>query len=114
VSAMATFIGGEFARVSLAGVLRNSGSVVFRYLPMFYKRAFRFLGSAPDAEDGVQHALRFRLRALRAVQRVSAAFNLVNDNRHQRRADSIAAPAVATSRLTKSKETRPHVFGTVP
>jgi RNA polymerase sigma-70 factor (ECF subfamily) len=31
--------------------------VVSRYLPMFYKRAFRFLGNMPDAEDAVQDAL---------------------------------------------------------
>jgi RNA polymerase sigma-70 factor (ECF subfamily) len=28
-----------------------------RNLPMFYKRAFRFLGNGPDAEDAVQDAL---------------------------------------------------------
>jgi RNA polymerase sigma-70 factor (ECF subfamily) len=32
-------------------------SVVFRCLPMFYKRAFRCLGNAADAEDAVQDAL---------------------------------------------------------
>jgi len=32
-------------------------SVVSRYLPMFYKRAFQFLGNATDAEDAVQDAL---------------------------------------------------------
>jgi len=32
-------------------------SVVSRYLPIFYKRAFRFLGNMPDAEDAVQDAL---------------------------------------------------------
>jgi RNA polymerase sigma-70 factor (ECF subfamily) len=31
--------------------------VVSRYLPMFRKRALRFLGNAPDAEDAVQDAL---------------------------------------------------------
>ncbi len=31
--------------------------VVSRYLPMFYRRALRFLGNAPDAEDAVQDAL---------------------------------------------------------
>jgi hypothetical protein len=30
---------------------------VSRKLPMPYKRAFRFLGNAPDAEDAVQDAL---------------------------------------------------------
>ena len=33
------------------------GTVVSRYLPMFYKRAFRFLGNTTDAEDVVQDAL---------------------------------------------------------
>jgi len=33
------------------------GSVVSRYLPMFYKRAFWYLGNAADAEDAVQDAL---------------------------------------------------------
>jgi DNA-directed RNA polymerase specialized sigma24 family protein len=31
--------------------------VVSRYLPMFYKRAFWYLGNAADAEDAVQDAL---------------------------------------------------------
>jgi RNA polymerase sigma-70 factor, ECF subfamily len=33
------------------------GHVVSRFLPMFYKRAFRFLGNTSDAEDAVQDAL---------------------------------------------------------
>jgi RNA polymerase sigma-70 factor, ECF subfamily len=36
---------------------RELDGVVSRYLPMFYKRAFRFLGNMPDAEDAVQDAL---------------------------------------------------------
>jgi RNA polymerase sigma-70 factor (ECF subfamily) len=32
-------------------------NVVSRYLPMFNRRAFRFLGNVPDAEDAVQDAL---------------------------------------------------------
>ena len=32
-------------------------SVVSRYLPMFYRRAFRLLGNMADAEDAVQDAL---------------------------------------------------------
>src|SRR5580692_4423734 len=43
-----------------AGVLgerdQELDSVVSRYLPMFYKRAFRFLENATDAEDAVQDA----------------------------------------------------------
>src|SRR5260221_5548140 len=30
---------------------------VSRYRPMFYKKAFRYLGNAPDAEDAVQDGL---------------------------------------------------------
>ena len=40
--------------VSLASMLQELGSVVSRNLPTFYKRAFRLLGNAPDAEDAVQ------------------------------------------------------------
>jgi RNA polymerase sigma factor (sigma-70 family) len=32
-------------------------NVVSRYLPLFYRIAFRFLGNAQDAEDAVQDAL---------------------------------------------------------
>jgi RNA polymerase sigma-70 factor, ECF subfamily len=59
MSAIATFIQGE--RAVPSGVFRERAqeldSVVSRYLPMFYKRAFRFLGNATDAEDAVQDAL---------------------------------------------------------
>jgi RNA polymerase sigma-70 factor (ECF subfamily) len=59
MSAIATFIEGE--RAVRSGVFRERAqeldSVVSRYLPMFYKRAFRFLGNATDAEDAVQDAL---------------------------------------------------------
>jgi RNA polymerase sigma-70 factor (ECF subfamily) len=59
MSAIATFIEGEQAVRS--GVFHERAqeldSVVSRYLPMFYKRAFRFLGNATDAEDAVQDAL---------------------------------------------------------
>jgi RNA polymerase sigma-70 factor (ECF subfamily) len=51
----------ETERALRGGVLSQRAqeldSVVSRYLPMFYKRAFRFLGNAPDAEDAVQDAL---------------------------------------------------------
>ena len=59
MSAIATFIEGE--RAVRSGVFHERAqeldSVVSRYLPMFYKRAFRFLGNATDAEDAVQDAL---------------------------------------------------------
>jgi RNA polymerase sigma-70 factor, ECF subfamily len=59
MSAIATFTGGD--RRVREGVFcertHELDSVVSRYLPMFYKRAFRFLGNATDAEDAVQDAL---------------------------------------------------------
>jgi RNA polymerase sigma-70 factor, ECF subfamily len=59
MSAIVTFIEGE--RAVQSGVFRERAQeldcVVSRYLPMFYKRAFRFLGNATDAEDAVQDAL---------------------------------------------------------
>jgi RNA polymerase sigma-70 factor (ECF subfamily) len=59
MSAIAPFI--EQQQEVRPGVLRERtqelDSVVSRYLPMFYKRAFRFLGNATDAEDAVQDAL---------------------------------------------------------
>jgi RNA polymerase sigma-70 factor, ECF subfamily len=59
MSAIATFIEGD--RAVRPGVFgeraQELDSIVVRYLPMFYKRAFRFLGNTPDAEDAVQDAL---------------------------------------------------------
>ena len=59
MSAITTFIEGEPTVCS--GVLGDRSQeldcVVSRYLPMFYRRALRFLGNAPDAEDAVQDAL---------------------------------------------------------
>jgi RNA polymerase sigma-70 factor (ECF subfamily) len=59
MSATAMFIEGERAVRShvLNERAQELDSVVSRYLPMFYKRAFRFLGNVPDAEDAVQNAL---------------------------------------------------------
>src|SRR6202035_1489887 len=59
MSAIATFSEGEQAVGSGVSCERAQelDSVVSRYLPMFYKRAFRFLGNMPDAEDAVQDAL---------------------------------------------------------
>jgi DNA-directed RNA polymerase specialized sigma24 family protein len=54
----------QFAPVSLASMLQELGSVVSRNLPMFYKRAFRFLGNAPDAEDAVQDGLESKVIGL--------------------------------------------------
>jgi RNA polymerase sigma-70 factor (ECF subfamily) len=59
MSAMGTVI--EVERGVRPGVFgeraQELDSVVFRYLPMFHKRAFRFLGNAHDPEDAVQDAL---------------------------------------------------------
>ena len=59
MSAIATFI--EQRREVSPGVFgehaRELDNVVSRYLSMFYKMAFRFLGNATDAEDAVQDAL---------------------------------------------------------
>jgi RNA polymerase sigma-70 factor (ECF subfamily) len=59
MSAIATFIEAE--RAVPSGFVNERAQeldgVVSRYLPMFYKRAFRFLGNATDAEDAVQDAL---------------------------------------------------------
>ena len=59
MSAIATFIKGEraVANGSLSERAQELEGVVSRSLPMFYKRAFRFLGKMPDAEDAVQDAL---------------------------------------------------------
>jgi RNA polymerase sigma-70 factor (ECF subfamily) len=59
MSAIATFI--EQRREVRPGVFgeraQELDTVVSRYLPMFYKRAFRFLGNTTDAEDAVQDGL---------------------------------------------------------
>jgi|ERR1700722_1945140 RNA polymerase sigma-70 factor (ECF subfamily) len=59
MSAIATFIEAEQAIRSdvFCERAQELDSVVSRYLPMFYKMAFRFLGNATDAEDAVQDAL---------------------------------------------------------
>jgi len=59
MSAIATFIEGGRAVPSglVSERAQELDGVVSRYLPMFYKRAFRFLGNMPDAEDAVQDAL---------------------------------------------------------
>ena len=59
MSAIAMFIKRErgVANGSLNDRAQELEGVVSRYLPMFYKRAFRFLGNMPDAEDAVQDAL---------------------------------------------------------
>jgi len=51
----------EGARELPAGLIGANAeefdNVVARHLPMFYNRALRYLGNAPDAEDAVQDAL---------------------------------------------------------
>src|ERR1700723_1671250 len=59
MSAIKMFVEGQ--RAAPTGLVSERAQeldgVVSRYLPMFYKRAFRFLGNMPDAEDAVQDAL---------------------------------------------------------
>ena len=59
MSAITTFIEEEptVCRGVFGERAQELDCVVSRYLPMFYKRALRFLGNAPDAEDAVQDAL---------------------------------------------------------
>src|SRR5580693_546041 len=59
MSAIATFIEQqqEVRPGAFGEPAEELDSVVSRYLPMFYKRAFQFLGNASDAEDAVQDAL---------------------------------------------------------
>jgi RNA polymerase sigma-70 factor (ECF subfamily) len=59
MSAIATFIEQqrEVGPSVFGDRAQELDNVVARYLPMFYKRAFRFLGNPTDAEDAVQDAL---------------------------------------------------------
>ena len=59
MSAMETLTGGDRAvEFGFFGErTQEFDNAVSRNLPMFYKRAFRFLGNRPDAEDAVQDAL---------------------------------------------------------
>src|ERR1700716_3283631 len=59
MSAIETLTGGERAvDFGFFGErTRELDNAVSRNLPMFYKRAFRFLGNRADAEDAVQDAL---------------------------------------------------------
>src|ERR1700726_2607277 len=43
-------------RISQNGT-REMQDILSRYLPSFYRRAYRYLGNAADAEDAVQDAL---------------------------------------------------------
>jgi DNA-directed RNA polymerase specialized sigma24 family protein len=59
MSAMGTVIEGErgLRPAFFAERVQEFDNIVSRYLPMFYKRAFHFLGNSADAEDAVQEAL---------------------------------------------------------
>jgi RNA polymerase sigma-70 factor, ECF subfamily len=59
MSAMGTVIEGErgLRPAFFAERVQEFDNIVARYLPMFYKRAFHFLGNSADAEDAVQEAL---------------------------------------------------------
>ena len=66
MSTITTFIEGEptVYRGVFGERAQELDCVVSRYLPMFYTRALRFLGNAPDAEDAVQDALLSAYRRL--------------------------------------------------
>jgi RNA polymerase sigma factor (sigma-70 family) len=59
MSAIATFIEQqrEVRPVVFGERAQELDTIVSRNLPMFYRRAFRFLGNTTDAEDAVQDAL---------------------------------------------------------
>jgi len=59
MSAMGTVIEGErgLRPAFFAERVQEFDNIMARYLPMFYKRAFHFLGNSADAEDAVQEAL---------------------------------------------------------
>ena len=57
VMEMSTENNGKAADTLLGERVRELGDAVSRNRRMFYKRAFRYLGNAPDAEDAVQDAL---------------------------------------------------------
>jgi RNA polymerase sigma-70 factor (ECF subfamily) len=52
-------------------VTRDMQDVLSRYLPSFYRRAYRYLGNAADAEDAVQDALLSAWRNLDQSERVA-------------------------------------------
>jgi RNA polymerase sigma-70 factor, ECF subfamily len=58
MSAVETLTGERAVHPGFFGVrAQELDNAVSRNLPMFYKRAFRFLRNRPDAEDAVQDAL---------------------------------------------------------
>jgi RNA polymerase sigma-70 factor, ECF subfamily len=59
MSAITSFIEAEptVGRLPFGERAQELDGVVSRYLPMFHRRALRFLGNASDAEDAVQDAL---------------------------------------------------------
>ena len=69
--------------------------VLSRYLPRFYRSAYRQLGNAADAEDAVQDALLAAYHPLGSVQRSGANVDLANLHRYELRADAIAETAHA-------------------
>ena len=57
--------GASSSRRCLLRAYSGTGQCLSLYLPMFYKRTFRFLGNATDAEDAVQDALLSAYKHLR-------------------------------------------------
>jgi|ERR1700722_2131617 len=104
MSAIATFSEGEPAVGSGVSCERAQelDNVVSRYLPMFYKRAFRFLGNATDAEDAVQDALLSAYKHLGQFRGQAQLSTWLTPLSPTLRECNYAA-AVATCRLTKSR-----------
>src|SRR5467141_1093905 len=108
MSVIATFI--ERPREVRPGVFderaQELDNVVSRYLPVFYKRAFRFLGNATDAEDAVQDALLSAYKHLgqfRGQAQLSTWLTTIVTNAARMQ---LRRRAVATCRLTKSRGKR--------
>jgi len=93
MSAVTTFIeqSQEFVAASLASVPRNWTTLC--PIPAYVlQEGFAILGERTRRGRCRSGCSPFRLQAFRAVQRTSAAFDLVDDNRHQRCPDATTAP----------------------
>jgi hypothetical protein len=115
MSAIATFV--EQQREVCPGVFEERAQeldvVVSRYLPVFYKRAFRFLGTQ-RMRKMPSRMLSFPLTSIRPVQRASPPFNLVNNNCYQRCEDAItSAPRQLLVARRRARGRRSHIRGTV-
>jgi hypothetical protein len=69
---------------------REMEDVLMRSMSPFYRRAYRYLGNAADAEDAVQDALLSVCRHLEQFKGESKIVDLVDHHCHQFRSDAIA------------------------